>query len=211
MYVGTSEQYKSSIIPTLDRVLEFYPERCTPEWKENVLRLVDWLSDQAGRTLDLQDIATFFDDDIMSAMASLSMLNGMGGLIDIFPVLRLPDGQFVRYDDLDISNDVISMKSDGRKIPYTRQQKEENAFLRLLVSPTIVRSPPTLNEEGVLKTSAEWVEDAEGACVIMDPDGWDRANYQFSFHEEKISKAEFERRLSTSTILLTRKGPVIPG
>ena len=49
-----------------------------------------------------------------------------------------------------------------------------------------------------LKTSAEWVK---GYNVhILDPDGWDRKNYNYSFNEEKITRKEFEKRLIFSTI-----------
>lgn len=54
-----------------------------------------------------------------------------------------------------------------------------------------------------LKTSQEWYEEIpkELGLVIYDPDGWDRTNYQFSFHEELITKKEFKRRLMYSTCL----------
>jgi hypothetical protein len=34
----------------------------------------------------------------------------------------------------------------------------------------------------------------------MDPDGWDRTNYIYSFEVEEITKEEFDKRLSMSTI-----------
>jgi len=54
-----------------------------------------------------------------------------------------------------------------------------------------------------LKTSQEWYEEIpkELGFVIYDPDGWDRKNYQFSFHEEKITKQEFLNRTFSSTCL----------
>ena len=47
------------------------------------------------------------------------------------------------------------------------------------------------------KNSEEW----QKLCKIevIDPDGWDRQNYQFSWYEEKITKQEFEKRLGPST------------
>lgn len=50
------------------------------------------------------------------------------------------------------------------------------------------------------KTSAEW-QTVHGHCII-DPDGWDRKNYQFSFNEELVTEMEYFTRLSTSTIAL---------
>lgn len=56
-------------------------------------------------------------------------------------------------------------------------------------------------EEG-LKTSQEWYNEIpkEYELIILDPDGWDRTNYEYSFNEELISKEEFMNRVSYSTI-----------
>lgn len=51
-----------------------------------------------------------------------------------------------------------------------------------------------------LKTSNEWLKDYPN-IIIMDPDGWDRKNYHYSFFQEIISKKEFEKRLYISTCL----------
>lgn len=53
-----------------------------------------------------------------------------------------------------------------------------------------------------LKTSAQWAE--EKGVVVLDPDGWDRKNYHYSWNEEEITEAEFERRKSESTTLVQR-------
>lgn len=58
-----------------------------------------------------------------------------------------------------------------------------------------------------LKTSEEWYAAGPKDYVIYDPDGWDRANYQFSFHEEKIAFEEFERRLMRSTVVAKKLAP----
>lgn len=49
-----------------------------------------------------------------------------------------------------------------------------------------------------LRTSDQW----QILCNIkvLDPDGWDRSRFQYSWYEEKISREEFERRLAFSTI-----------
>lgn len=49
------------------------------------------------------------------------------------------------------------------------------------------------------KTSSEWIKEYD--CKIIDPDGWDRTNYNYSFNKEKITRKEFELRLVKSTIL----------
>lgn len=49
------------------------------------------------------------------------------------------------------------------------------------------------------KTSSEWAKDCE--FDILDPDGWNRRNFQYSFYEELITKEEFNRRLFSSTVM----------
>jgi hypothetical protein len=50
-----------------------------------------------------------------------------------------------------------------------------------------------------LKTSEEWQKQFPNTKVL-DPDGWDRKNYQYSWFEEKITLAEYTTRLSRSTV-----------
>jgi hypothetical protein len=52
-----------------------------------------------------------------------------------------------------------------------------------------------LNE---LKTSSEWIKTV--GYEVIDPDGWDRNNLQYSFYEELITFEEFQHRLTQSTI-----------
>jgi len=35
--------------------------------------------------------------------------------------------------------------------------------------------------------------------LVMDPDGWDRKNYQYSWHEELITEEEYFNRVMSST------------
>lgn len=60
-----------------------------------------------------------------------------------------------------------------------------------------------LQTEEDLKTSQEWEQlvPSEFKLIIMDPDGWDRKNFQYSFYEERITKIEFINRLASSTIM----------
>jgi len=53
-----------------------------------------------------------------------------------------------------------------------------------------------------LKTSSEWCEiiPTKYNLVILNTDGWDCKNFEFSFNEEAISLDEFKIRLSYSTI-----------
>jgi len=48
------------------------------------------------------------------------------------------------------------------------------------------------------KVSSEWIK--EYNIKILDPDGWDRKNYDYSFNKEKITRQEFEQRLVRSTV-----------
>jgi len=36
------------------------------------------------------------------------------------------------------------------------------------------------------KVSSEWIKEYD--CKVLDPDGWDRKNYDYSFNEEKITR-----------------------
>lgn len=64
----------------------------------------------------------------------------------------------------------------------------------------------------ILKTSSEWYtilnenEKKENIKIttIMDPDGWDRTNFQYSFYEEMISEKEFQNRLLLSTCMIRK-------
>lgn len=52
------------------------------------------------------------------------------------------------------------------------------------------------------KTSKEWYENC--TIEILDHDGWDRKNFEYSWCQEMITKKEFERRLMYSTIKFNR-------
>lgn len=51
----------------------------------------------------------------------------------------------------------------------------------------------------VLKTSNEWLQEPQFKNIkVLDPDGWDRTNFEVSW-SEKITLEEFEQRLWVST------------
>lgn len=52
----------------------------------------------------------------------------------------------------------------------------------------------------IKKTSADWAKEVN--IMVLDPDGWDRTNYDYSFNQEKITKQEFNIRLVKSTVLV---------
>lgn len=55
--------------------------------------------------------------------------------------------------------------------------------------------------DDILKTSAQWQRETCPDTTILDPDGWDRTNYQFSFFEEQITYKQFLNRLILSTCI----------
>jgi len=59
-----------------------------------------------------------------------------------------------------------------------------------------------------LKTSEEWQKQFPNTKVL-DPDGWDRKNYQYSWFEEKITLTEYTTRLykSSGQCLVTQEKP----
>lgn len=53
-----------------------------------------------------------------------------------------------------------------------------------------------------MKTSQEWVY--ETGVTILDPDGWDRRNFFYSFHQQRITREQFDRRVAMSTTCVYR-------
>lgn len=53
------------------------------------------------------------------------------------------------------------------------------------------------------QTSEYWYKEyiKKSKTRILDPDGWDRSNYQYSFYEEKITEEEFATRMMWSTCM----------
>lgn len=56
------------------------------------------------------------------------------------------------------------------------------------------------------KTSKEWYElvPKKFNLKILDPDGWNRSNFDISFNKELITKDQFIKRLMSSTIKCDR-------
>ncbi len=48
------------------------------------------------------------------------------------------------------------------------------------------------------KTSQEWQKSIK-ELVVLDPDGWDRGNYTYSWEQEEISLVEYFKRVVNST------------
>lgn len=59
-----------------------------------------------------------------------------------------------------------------------------------------------LQELATLKSTSEWLDifGISAGCII-DPDGWDRSNFEASWNE-RITEEEFKKRYSRSTVYL---------
>lgn len=60
-----------------------------------------------------------------------------------------------------------------------------------------------------IKTSEEW--DVLCNAHVIDPDGWNRDNFYFSWYKEKITKEEFLQRLNNSTVQFKRFNGALKG
>lgn len=56
-----------------------------------------------------------------------------------------------------------------------------------------------------LKTSEDWQKLDTSGVNVLDPDGWDRTNYQFSYYEELITEEEYYKRKIGSTCIFLKK------
>ena len=54
-------------------------------------------------------------------------------------------------------------------------------------------------DEEIKKTSVEWYH-SQNEYKLLDPDGWDRNNFHYSWYEEEITREEFNKRMMSSTI-----------
>ena len=52
----------------------------------------------------------------------------------------------------------------------------------------------------IKKTSQEWQEE-NMKTIVLDPYGWDRTNYQYSWFEEQITLEEYNSRVFQSTCM----------
>lgn len=56
------------------------------------------------------------------------------------------------------------------------------------------------NMEREKKTSQDW-QLQYPKPKVLDPDGWDRTNFQYSWYEELITYEEYRKRLMCSTVI----------
>ena len=58
-----------------------------------------------------------------------------------------------------------------------------------------------ISTEEELKTSEDWSKIFNNV-IVLDPDGWERNNFQFSWFEELITERVYTNRLLPSTTIL---------
>ena len=88
------------------------------------------------------------------------------------------------------------MKPEGIVIYMTQARR---LFKVTLENDGVAKSQQGKEPNGGLKTSNDWAKDYP-SLVIIDPDGWDRENFKFSFHEELVTRGEFRYRVGRSTL-----------
>lgn len=52
------------------------------------------------------------------------------------------------------------------------------------------------------QTSDNWSRRLRDGIQILDPDGWDRKDYEHSWYQEFITQKEFEKRFMHSTVIM---------
>ena len=87
-------------------------------------------------------------------------------------------------------------------------EEESNRFTKMLLRKVnenidiLERTIGKLESKEEIKTSDEWensdLPEMKGTKVL-DPDGWDRQNFDFSYYQELITKDEYLLRVGGST------------
>jgi hypothetical protein len=55
----------------------------------------------------------------------------------------------------------------------------------------------------VLKTSEEWAKERLFGSIILEPNGWNNDNNNYSWFKEKINQIEFIKRCRNSALIYT--------
>lgn len=56
--------------------------------------------------------------------------------------------------------------------------------------------------EEIKRTSEEW-QKLKPEVKVLNPDGWDRKNFQYSWYEELITEEEYQNRIGPSTCVFS--------
>lgn len=80
----------------------------------------------------------------------------------------------------------------------------EDPSTELLIGDDDIQLVVYANEVDVVKTSGEWEKEDDSGVIVLDPDGWDRTNYEYSYYEELVTKEEYDMRKMYSTCKFPR-------
>lgn len=102
------------------------------------------------------------------------------------------------------SNDMVKCDKVGNWITNDRYEDipEQEMKCHGIVSSCmklICECEKLINSSEELKTSEDWQKQFPNPKVL-DPDGWNRTNFQYSWFEEKISYEEYRKRLFMSSV-----------
>lgn len=100
-----------------------------------------------------------------------------------------------------ISDEFLKWFCDNSQLEFVEVQKVKDVTDRAWYNTILCRSIyKTIIQKEELKTSEEW-QKQYSQVTVLDPDGWDRKNFQYSWFEEKITYGEYNLRLSRSTAI----------
>lgn len=120
-------------------------------------------------------------------------LNDKASCITSFIVVK-PTNEFESYGEK------LNLSIHGEYCPKQSLRGYQLAFL--LEHPENYKVGKIIQkgqEKMILGNSKDWQDFFEG-LIIIDPSGWDRKNYEYSFNNELIGFEEFTKRLMNSTI-----------
>ena len=123
-------------------------------------------------------IKSFKVGDVLSESSHYKVLADNGNLN--FKLKHLESGDVVYIDEKYIHNYLESADDFTNEVKVTREDKKDGTLgIRSIF-------------EGIHGSQFPYPK-------VLDPDGWDRKNYDYSWKEEKITLEEYEARRSQST------------
>lgn len=89
--------------------------------------------------------------------------------------------------------------NDGTQWNDMEKKDQENRLSEMMAND---EKDGIYEEKKEYNTSSEWMDmmPEKNRPIIVDHDGWDRGNFTWSYHDELITKEEFDKRCMNSTI-----------
>lgn len=134
MFEGFIEDYRVRINESMDRIVVDDDSDFSPEWKNRVNLVLDWVSERPGEEVWLHEVMNGVGLEAKDALASVAPLRGFEQMIEWVLVIKMPDGQFVHEDDIEYVDGNGRVKSTGGEVPFLREKLLENAYLRLKIA-----------------------------------------------------------------------------